>query len=99
MTDVVTRFKIVQPEGPAHVAWLHTLGCCVPGCRRLPIHTHHVRSKGAGGQIADLAPICWMHHAEWHQIGRLTWQRKYDLDLTVVAAWLAFLSKCEGRLR
>ncbi len=98
MSHVVTRFKVEAIDGQRHADRVRSLGCCVRGCGRLPIHTHHAKSRGAGGVAKDLVNLCWWHHAEYHQIGRLTWQRKYHLDLAAIASWHAFLSHKFGLL-
>jgi hypothetical protein len=99
--EVTPRFKVEAAEAKAHVDWIHTLPCCVPGCRRTPIHSHHATTKGAGGQPKDLTPLCWFHHIGprgVHNMGRHTWEREHGVALLTVAAKLAEISRALGRL-
>lgn len=101
--EVVPRFKAVVVSAPKHEDRLRGCGCLVPGCRREPIHLHHER-RGTGGGMGRkpgpqwLLPLCWEHHAEGHQIGWRTWERRYGLNLYVCACWLAFHSRALGIL-
>lgn len=102
MSEVVTRFKQPRLRSPAHLAWIRTRPCCVRQCWREPIHAHHDR-HGAGTGIkpddSQALPICWWHHEQGHRIGWKTFEALHGLDLTVIASWLAFLSRCHGRIR
>lgn len=100
--EVVTRFKQQRVRNPAHLAWVRTKRCCVSGCWREPIHAHHDRhGAGAGVKPDDFqcVPLCWYHHEQGHRIGWRTWEQLHGLDLSVIAAWLAFQSRCLGILR
>ena len=86
-----------EPNGrscPAHRAWVRRHHCCVPGCRQLPIECAHVR-KGTDGGIG-LKPsdkwvisLCVSHHAEQHQVGEASFQRRYGVDLLQLAVTFA----------
>jgi Putative HNHc nuclease len=74
----------------AHRAWVRRHRCSVPGCQRLPIECAHVRTGTDGG--AGLKPsdrwcisLCRDHHLEQHEIGELSFEAKYDLDLRQLA--------------
>ena len=87
----------------AHLAWIRSLGCCVHGCKRTPIHAHHVRSAATAGTgikppDSGTVNLCFEHHAEGHQTGWLTWQRKYRILLAPHAAMLAQRSRELGIL-
>jgi len=98
--DVTTRFKAESVSAPLHVERVRLLGCCVPGCRRTPIHAHHARTKGAHGDLPEmLSNVCWWHHAEWHNSGRFTWQARHGIDLEALAAHHAEVSRGLGILR
>lgn len=104
MAEVVSRLKAEKvAAAPLHEARLRDCGCLVRGCRREPIHLHHERRSTGGGMGMKPGPewqipLCWHHHAEGHQIGWRTWERRYDLDLRAIAMWLAFQSRCLGLL-
>jgi hypothetical protein len=40
-------------------------------CAARPAHAHHVTTRGAGGGDTknNLMPLCFEHHAEWHNTG------------------------------
>lgn len=99
VNDVVTRFKRPPYRSQEHQSFVRSLGCCVPGCRREPVHAHHVRhNAGVGMKPSDLAcaNVCWFHHAQIHRIGSKTFEALHGLDLTVIAAWNAFHSSLMG---
>ena len=83
-----------------HRAWIRSLPCCVPGCRQ-PSVPHHVRTaanSGTGLKPADIGntvPMCHAHHAEGHDRGWKAFEAKYNLDLSVEAAWCATASGSE----
>jgi hypothetical protein len=60
--------------------------CCVPGCNA-PADPHHIRSKGAVGQVdlGNVCPLCRRHHTEGHAIGWRTFARRYRVCLPAVA--------------
>lgn len=95
----VTTLRHGQPlRCRAHREWVKSLGCCVPGCRRTEIDPNHITTRGAGGGDDTCVNMCRWHHTEWHQIGRLTWQRKYRILLVPHAAKLAQRSRELGIL-
>lgn len=65
------------------------LPCAV--CDRLPpSDPAHVVSRGAGGKDwANVAPLCRKHHDAHHQLGALTFEKRYGISLAVVASYLA----------
>lgn len=77
-----------------HLEWVREQGCGISGCWCRPIHAHHHRSAataGTGLKPGDewVVNLCWRHHAEGHQIGWKTFQRKYGVNLAEHAMWLA----------
>jgi 5-methylcytosine-specific restriction endonuclease McrA len=64
-----TRAKKIQ--------WMRCVGCSgFPPC-----HSHHVRSRAAGGTKEDLVPLCPRCHNEVHSYGRRTWERMRGVNL------------------
>lgn len=56
--------------------------CIVPGCR-LPGVAAHYKTVGSGGPDSEqnCPPLCWIHHSEEHQIGKITFRKKYNLPI------------------
>lgn len=58
---------------PAYLAFVRQLPCCAPGVRPCesptPQHAHHSTGAGMGLKSSDreTMPLCWFHHAEFHQ--------------------------------
>ena len=100
------REKTRQPNGrecAAHRAWVRKHHCCVPGCLLRPIECAHVRSDTDGG--TGLKPsdrwtisLCRRHHLEQHQIGEAAFEKRYNIDLRVVAEEFAKRSPHRQRL-
>jgi len=42
--------------------------CQIFGCNEHPLHVHHIKSKGSGGDDVseNLVRVCWKHHAKIH---------------------------------
>lgn len=66
-------------------AFVRTLPCVVPCCGRRS-EACHVENKRKGHDRFNLYPGCHGHHHEQHAHGIKTFQRKYDLDLDLIAA-------------
>jgi hypothetical protein len=87
----------VRPgSDPAHLAWIRTLPCSVPGCRVTPCHAHHVRAGNTGGTGMKppdrcAVPLCPMHHGEGHQTGWKTFEAKYRVDLAQIPKSLSLV--------
>jgi hypothetical protein len=76
---------------PGHRAWVRGHACCVPGCNQQPIECAHVRQGSDGGislKPSDLSTIslCSSHHREQHDIGVISFELRYGLDLAALAA-------------
>lgn len=101
MTEVNTLFKTPRVRSPRHLARLRALPCCVSGCWREPIHAHHDRHGAGTGVKPDdtqAVNLCWWHHEQGHRIGWKSFEGLHQLDLGVIAAWMAFHSRCMGLL-
>jgi hypothetical protein len=82
---------------PKHLRWIREQSCCVPKCTNGVIHAHHVRgahNAGTGLKPPDYCtvPLCSVHHHEIHVHGAKTFEAVHDLDLRVVAAFMAEVS-------
>lgn len=96
--------KEAKPEkrwrSPAHLAFVRSHECCVPGCSRRPIEAAHVRT-GTGGGMGMKPADYWVislcgsvegHHAEQHNIGEAAFEKKYGIDMKALATEFAFAS-------
>ena len=80
-------------RSPAHLKFVRSHHCCVPGCDRMPIEAAHVR-MGTGGGMGFKPADYWTvslcggvegHHSEQHRIGEKTFSAKYNIDLRALA--------------
>ena len=74
-------FKGPKYEDPEYLKKIEGLPCTIGrGCMG-DVVAHHVKTKGAGGKDkGGTIPLCFLHHSEWHDKGRIGFQMKYDLD-------------------
>jgi hypothetical protein len=83
--------KTERLRSPRHLAWVRTLPCSVPGCKGGKIEAHHVR-KGAGTALkpgdAFTVPLCFAHHYEGGNSGWRSFEVRYGVDLSAIAARL-----------
>lgn len=82
---------------PAHRSWVRKHHCSVPGCTAIPIECAHVRRGTDGGTALKpsdrwVISLCSKHHCEQHQLGELTFERKYGVDLIELAKTFAVRS-------
>ena len=71
------------------IRWLRGIGCILCGHLNGSIHIHHVKTRGSGGEDKlNVVPLCAIHHAEIHTIGRNTFDKKYGVSLSDCAAML-----------
>lgn len=83
--------KTERLRSPRHLAWIRTLPCSVPGCTGEMVQAHHVR-KGAGVALKpsdrSAVGLCLDHHTEGHQGGWRSFEVRYGVDLSAIAARL-----------
>lgn len=77
-------------RSPAHRAWVRSHRCCVPGCQLMPIECAHVRrasNAGVGIKSSDAfcTSLCREHHAQAHQIGEQTFEKRHGINLMALA--------------
>lgn len=72
----------------ARVSWVKSLHCLVSWCREQPSENHHIENGGTGrkADFDKIVPMCLMHHDQYHDIGRESFERVYHLDLRIQAA-------------
>ena len=109
--NVVTRFKVPRVRSERHLRWIRTLQCTVPRCRPYrQVVAHHLtispQPKARGLTAGDdwAVPLCLACHGpgfagSLHDRGdERAWWAARGIDPIGLAAWLAFLSRCAGRL-
>lgn len=79
--------KKKRVKDPAYIEYIRSIPCIVCLLKGLESASedHHVNEKGKGsmGSKTDdrrAIPLCHPHHAEFHDTGRETFSKKYDLD-------------------
>jgi hypothetical protein len=85
--------QIAFGEGGGKAAWIRSRRCALfglEGCGRgawSSTEAAHVKSRGAGGDSTHLIPLCRKHHHEQHQLGILTFARRYAVELDAMAVF------------
>lgn len=85
------------------VDWIHSLACSVSGKEGSdsdPIVAAHTLGKGAGGDWTMVVPMLHSLHDKLHNIGIETFEKRYGVDLELIAAavhlrWKAFIKEPE----
>ncbi len=74
--------KPARQKNEAVLARIRGKQCMVPGCSKPGVPAHY-KAVGAGGPdcSCNVFPLCWLHHAEEHNIGKKTFRKKYGLPL------------------
>ena len=63
---------------PQYLEYVKQQACIV--CGVTPVDAHHAKTKGSGGSDLTAVPLCRYHHRECHDIGRQSFQEKYQFD-------------------
>ena len=68
----------------AHLSYVRSFQCALPGCVGLPIEAAHVRlgsGAGLGQKPSDwrAVPLCKDHHSQQHTIGERSFWQTYQL--------------------
>lgn len=97
---------VVRHRCPAHLAWIKTLPCAVPGCRNLDIDAHHLtimhpKARGLKAGDDQAVPLCRRpHHRQLHDRGNERgWWRAIGVDAVALAAQLWRSSVLTGRYK
>ena len=85
-----------RARSTAHLQWVRGHECAIPEAThwfksRGRIEAHHVRVAGdgtTGKKPGDdkTVPLCGVHHEEGHRIGWKSFEARYKVDLTALAA-------------
>lgn len=95
--------KVKRMRCPAHLAWVRTFACSVPGCAGKPIEAAHVRTGTDGG--VGMKPgdqwaisLCSMHHRKQHLWGERTFGQAFKIDMKALAQEFAAKSPHRRKL-
>lgn len=80
----------IRRRSPAHLSWVRSHRCCVPGCQLMPIEAAHVRRAANGGtglkpSDAFAISLCREHHAQQHRIGEESFEKRHDINMRDLA--------------
>lgn len=90
-------------RSPAHRDWVRSHRCCVPGCQLMPIEVAHVRI-GTDGSMGRKPSDKWClslrrdHHAQQHQLGESSFERRHSISMHALAAEFFRRSPHRGKL-
>lgn len=75
--------KDARWRSQAHLRFVRSFTCAIPGCVGMPIEAAHVRILGGGGMgfkpaDHDTAPLCSAHHAQQHNTGERSFWAAYE---------------------
>lgn len=74
-------------ENEEYLEFVRKQRCCIDDHKCRPVSDkkvsdpHHVKSKKSGGSDLTCVPMCRFHHGDFHNIGIITFQTKYQIDL------------------
>lgn len=83
----------------AYRAWISSMPCCICYRRSHKLYPqtafvypsqsqcHHIEAGGMGTKCSDhlTVPLCWKHHRQAHDLGRIRIKEKYQVDFHQVA--------------
>ena len=76
------RRKLFEEQFGERAEFARGFPCIIEGCNQWPTQAAHVKSRGAGGKAeSNIVSLCLHHHTEQHQLGILSFQAKYQIDL------------------
>lgn len=71
--------KIPKIESKDYREWVKGLPCLVSG--EFGVDPHHLQRKAQGINDYTCVPLTRLKHSEYHHIGHLSFQKKYEIDL------------------
>lgn len=89
-TNKVRRNKLREKQyglSFGYSAWICSFPCAA--CKRAPgwtIPAHAARTRGAGGTWRDVIPLCFLCENAFHTMGLNSFEQKYGINCTKVAA-------------
>ena len=87
--------KPISRKVPEFIAWLHDEPCCVSGCYGVVVH--HPAGRRFGDEH-NAIPLLDALHKEGHNGGWKTFEKKYRVNLRLLAAgyWVRWLDTQSG---
>lgn len=64
-------------KSPAYLAWLKAQQCLICTLKAEPDHT---KTRATGGSDYRALPFCAKHHRQRHNLGVLSFQKKFSID-------------------
>lgn len=64
--------------------WVRGHPCMI--CGEPSVAAHAAKTRGAGGKKRHLVRLCPDHEDDFHEMGKLSFERRHDVDLEL-AAW------------
>jgi hypothetical protein len=90
--------KLFEEQFGERAEFARGFPCIIEGCNQWPTQAAHVKSRGAGGKAeSNIVSLCLHHHTEQHQLGILTFQTKYQIDLQSHAERIESLYQKHGK--
>ncbi len=93
-------------EDPDYLEWIESLCCMLcglkgKGFKKGKSDAHHIPKKGHGtmsGKCDDkrAVPLCWDQHREYHDDGRDTFAKTYNLDYEAIIEGLNSIYEEQG---
>lgn len=76
--------KTKSARSPEYLDYIRSCKCYV--CEAWPIEPHHTGKGGVGLKGSDFTaiPLCPRHHRAFHDMGIETFEKKYQLAISVV---------------
>lgn len=80
------------------VQWIASLPCVAAPLCWGKIDNAHTASGGTGrkADAETIVPLCTRHHNQLHMMGRLSFEKRFDVDLAYEAETIAARWRWEG---
>ena len=92
------RRRLFEEQFGKRAEFARGFPCIIEGCGKWPTQAAHVKSRGAGGKAeSNIVSLCLHHHTEQHQLGILSFQAKYQIDLKSQAERIEKLFQSHGQ--
>lgn len=78
--------KKKPPKDKAHLNWVASQSCMIPGCPNRPA-VHHIRILGEPRDDRKTIPLCWNHHQGpegLHFLGKHVFRERYGHELNML---------------
>lgn len=89
--------KSKPTKDKAHLNWVASQGCMIPGCLESPC-IHHIRILGEERDDRRTIPLCYRHHqgeCGLHTKGKKEWRKMYGHELDMLETLME--RKCKSK--